>query len=61
MKVKVDGREFIVTDMIVIDSKVNSHMKYNVFDEKYNRIVTIDCEDDIEFMKKFNDWLKENG
>ena len=61
MKVKVNGREFVVTDMIVIDSNVCSHMKYNVFDEKYNRIVTIDCEDDIEFMKKFNDWLKENG
>ena len=61
MKIKVAGREFHVTNMIVVDSKVNSHMKYNVFDEKYNRVVTIECENDIQFMKKFNDWLKENG
>lgn len=50
MKVKVEGKEYLVTDMIVIDHRVNSHMKYNVFDDKYNFVTSIDCEDEIEFM-----------
>ena len=60
MKVKVKGKEYIVTDMVVINRKVNC-MKYNVFDDKYNFVTSIDCEDEIEFMQKFNNFLKQNG
>lgn len=61
MEVKVEGKEYLVTDMIVMNREVNSRMKYNVFDNKYNFITSIDCEDEIEFMQKFNNFLKQNG
>lgn len=61
MKVKVEGKEYFVTDMIVMNREVNGRMKYNVFDDKYNFITSIDCEDEIEFMQKFNNFLKQNG
>lgn len=60
MKVKVDDKEYLVTDMVVMNRKVN-RMKYNVFDDKYNFVTSIDCEDEIEFMQKFNNFLKQNG
>lgn len=60
MKVKVEGKEYFVTDMIVMNRKVN-RMKCNVFDDKYNFVTSIDCEDEIDFMKKFNNFLKQNG
>lgn len=61
MRIKIKNKEFIVTDMIVIDHKRDSHMKYNVFDEKYNHVTSIDAEDEIEFMKLFNSYLVKNN
>lgn len=60
MKVKVEDKEYFVTDMVVMNRKVN-RMKYNVFDDKYNFVTSIDCEDEIDFMQKFNNFLKQNG
>lgn len=61
MEVKIKNRKFLVTDMIVIDHKTNSHMRYNVFDEKYNHVTTIDAEDEVDFMRLFNAFLTINN
>lgn len=54
MDIKVNNKKFIVTDMIMVGTDMN---KYNVFDEKYNHVTTIDAKNDIEFASKFNDYL----
>lgn len=60
MRINLNGEDYIVTDMIVIDNSPVSHMKYNVFDSKYNFVTSISCEDEIEFMMLFNNFLKQN-
>jgi len=56
MEIKVNNKKFIVTDMIIVGTDTN---KYNVFDETYNHVCTIDAKNDIEFASKFNDYLIE--
>ena len=61
MKVNVNGKDYIVTDMIVIDDSIDSHMKYNVFDSNYKFVTSISCKDEVDFMTLFNDYLKNNN
>lgn len=60
MRINLNGQDYIVTDMIVINKHPESHMRYNVFDSKYNFVTSISCEDEIEFMTLFNNFLKQN-
>ena len=57
--INLNGKDYIVTDMIVIDKGFKT-FKYNIFDLKYKHVVTIDAENEIEFLEKFNNYLKEN-
>lgn len=60
MRMNFNGQDYIITDMIVIDNSPISHMRYNVFDDKYKFVTSISCEDEIEFIKLFNNFLKQN-
>ena len=57
MNIKINDKEFIVTNMLLIDGD-NNYNKYNVFDKNYSHIVTIDAEDEIHFMEQFNNFMK---
>lgn len=61
MKINLNGEDYIVTDMIVVDGIPDTHMRYNVFDSKYNFVTSISCEDEVEFMLLFNNYLKEHS
>ena len=54
MELKVNNSTFHATHMIMSDT---GKSKYNVFDENYVHICTIDADDEIEFASKFNDFL----
>lgn len=60
MDVVVNGIKYIAVDMIVIDSKHNNVLCYNVFDDKYKHITTITCNNKTEFINLFNNYLKQN-
>ena len=60
MEVRVNNKKYIVTDMIVIGINVDSYMKYNIFDENYKYVTTINAEDEIDFMRLFNIYLSTN-
>lgn len=57
MELKVNNSTFHITHMIMSDT---GKSKYNVFDENYVHVCTIDANDEIEFASKFNDFLIEN-
>lgn len=59
MTINLNGKDYIVTDMIVVDSQPDCHMRYNVFDNKYNFVTSISCKDEIEFMLLFDNFLKQ--
>lgn len=60
MRINLNGEDYIVTDMIVITEHPQSHIRYNVFDNKYNFVTSISCNDEVEFMMLFNEYLKQN-
>lgn len=60
MKIKVFNNEYLVTSMIVMNRDNTSSMRYNVFDENYQHVTTVDAEDEEDFIKKFKARLITN-
>lgn len=60
MKLEINGKTYLVTDMFVIGGQPIAivKMKFNVFDENYKLITSITCKDEDEFIIKFNNYLK---
>lgn len=60
MKLKINGKTYLVTDMFVVGKEDDVPMRFNVFDDNYNLITSITCKDEEEFKKLFINYLKEN-
>lgn len=54
MILEIKGRKLIVVDMFHITSKTNAVLKYNVFDENYKHLTTIDAKDYDDFLNILN-------
>lgn len=54
MILEIRGRKLIVTDMFVVTPKRDAILRYNVFDENYERLTTIDAKDYNDFIKTLN-------
>lgn len=61
MTVKVEDRTYHVTDMFVVGKEDDVPMRFNVFDENYKFVASFTCEDEVEFMLLFNNYLKNNN
>ena len=60
MKIKVFNNEYLVTSMILMNKDNTSSMKYNVFDENYQHVTTVNSKDEEEFIKQFKTKLITN-
>ena len=60
MKLEINGKTYLVTDMFVVGKEDDVPMRFNVFDDNYKLITSITCEDEEEFKKLFINYLKEN-
>ena len=58
MKLEINGKTYLVTDMFVVGEQPVCKMKFNVFDNNYKFVTCITCEDEDEFIIKFNNYLK---
>lgn len=58
MKLEINGKKYLVTDMFVVGEQPLAKMKFNVFDDNYKFITSITCKDEDEFMIRFNNYLK---
>lgn len=54
MILEIKGRKLIVTDMFIVTPRKDAILKYNVFDENYKHLTTIDAEDHDDFIKILN-------
>ena len=54
MILEIRGRKLIVTDMFVVTPKRDAILRYNVFDENYERLATIDAKDYNDFINILN-------
>ena len=54
MTLEIRGRKFLVTDMFVVTKNPNTILKFNVFDENYRHLTTIDAEDYDSFLEILN-------
>lgn len=61
MEVKIKDKIYHVTNMFVVGKEDNVPMQFNVFDSDYKFVTSITCEDEVEFMLLFNNYLKEHS
>lgn len=61
MKLTIQGKTYLVTNMFVVGKAIDATMKFNVFDENYKFVTSIDCEDEDEFIKLFNNYLNNKS
>ena len=61
MQLNINNINYIITDMIVTDNKCVNYMIYNVFKDNYKFVTSISCKNRNEFIKLFNDYLKQNN
>lgn len=54
MILEIRGRKLIVTDMFIVTPRKNAILRYNVFDENYEHLTTIDAKDYDDFIKILN-------
>lgn len=54
MILEIKDRKLLVTDMFISHKNNNVRMLYNVFDENYNHLTTIEAEDYDEFVEILN-------
>ena len=50
MILEIKGRKLIVTDMFIVTPRRNAILRYNVFDENYEHLTTIDANDYDDFI-----------
>lgn len=54
MTLEIRGRKFLVTDMFVVTKNPDAILRYNVFDENYKHLTTIDADDYDDFLEILN-------
>ena len=54
MTLEIRGRKLLVTQMFVVNERSNEKLKFNVFDENYHHLTTIDAEDYDSFLEILN-------
>ena len=54
MILEIRGRKLIVTDMFIVTTRKDAILRYNVFDENYEHLTTIDAKDYDDFIKILN-------
>ena len=58
MKLEINGKKYLVTDMFVVGEQPACKMKFNVFDDDYRFVASITCKYEDEFIIRFNNYLK---
>lgn len=54
MTLEIRGRKFLVTNMSVVTKNPNAILIYNVFDENYKHVTTIEADNYDDFLKILN-------
>lgn len=54
MILEIRGRKFLVTNMFVVTKNPDAILRYNVFDENYKHLTTIEANDYDDFLKILN-------
>lgn len=54
MTLEIRGRKFLVIDMFVVTKNPDAILRYNVFDENYKHLTTIDVDDYDDFLEILN-------
>lgn len=61
MKLTLNNKTYLITDMFVIGENIDTSMKFNVFDENYKFIKSFSCKDEDEFKILFTNYINNKS
>lgn len=61
MKLTLNNKTYLITDMLVVGENTNASMKFNVFDENYKFIKSFSCKDEDEFKILFTNYINNKS